>query len=65
MDLLGVSATAVVRRVGINHTPEPRAGKVSSIIVAMISACLLTSLFVVRWLSVRDWRILPWTMWRE
>ncbi|KAK2053067.1 hypothetical protein LY76DRAFT_482173, partial [Colletotrichum caudatum] len=55
----------VVRRAAINHTPEPRAGKVSSIIVAMLSACLLASLFVVRWLSVRDWRILPWTMWRE
>ncbi|KAK1566307.1 uncharacterized protein LY79DRAFT_680877 [Colletotrichum navitas] len=63
MDLLGTSVETVVRRAGINHIPEPRAGKVVSIIVAMMSACLVASLFVVRWLSVRDWRILPWTMW--
>ncbi|EFQ30368.1 uncharacterized protein GLRG_05512 [Colletotrichum graminicola M1.001] len=63
MDLLGTSVETVVRRASINHVPEPRAGKVVSIIVAMMSACLVASLFVVRWLSVRDWRILPWTMW--
>ncbi|KAK2042160.1 hypothetical protein LZ31DRAFT_624395 [Colletotrichum somersetense] len=63
MDFLGTSIETVVRRAAINHTPEPRVGKVISIVVAMLSACLLASLFVVRWLSVRDWRILPWTMW--
>ncbi|KZL64768.1 hypothetical protein CT0861_02017 [Colletotrichum tofieldiae] len=65
MGLSGVTVEAVVRRASINHSPEPLAGKVLSIIVAMISACLLASLFVMRWLSVKDWRILPWTMWRE
>lgn len=36
---------AVMRRLSINHEAEPLAGKVVSIIVAMISACLLASLF--------------------
>ncbi|KZL80136.1 hypothetical protein CI238_05386 [Colletotrichum incanum] len=63
MGLSGAAVEAVVRRASINHSPEPLAGKVVSIIVAMISACLLASLFIMRWLSVKDWRILPWTMW--
>ncbi|KAG7046685.1 hypothetical protein JMJ77_0014910 [Colletotrichum scovillei] len=54
---------AVMRRLSINHEAEPLAGKVVSIIVAMISACLLASLFVMRWTSVKDWKALPWTMW--
>ncbi|KAK2007241.1 hypothetical protein LZ32DRAFT_58446 [Colletotrichum eremochloae] len=63
MGLVEISAGSLVGRAGINHVPEPRAGKVSSIIIAMLSACLVASLFVVRWHSVKDWRILPWTMW--
>ncbi|OHF02070.1 hypothetical protein CORC01_02649 [Colletotrichum orchidophilum] len=57
------SVEAVMRRASINHSPEPLAGKVVSIIVAMLSACLLASLFVMRCLSVKDWKALPWTMW--
>ncbi|KAK6213174.1 hypothetical protein QIS74_09176 [Colletotrichum tabaci] len=63
MELSGAVVAAVARRASINHSPEPLAGKVVSIIVAMISACLLATLFIMRWLSVKDWRILPWTMW--
>lgn len=82
MGLSGIEA--VVRRVSINNSPEPVEGKVVSIIVAMISACLLATLFcqyshaagshsgrlltahaVMRFSSVKDWRILPWTMWRK
>ncbi|WYZ43148.1 hypothetical protein EsH8_VI_000847 [Colletotrichum jinshuiense] len=61
MGLSGIEA--VVRRVSINNSPEPVEGKVVSIIVAMISACLLATLFFMRFSSVKDWRILPWTMW--
>lgn len=45
MELSGAVVAAVARRASINHSPEPLAGKVVSIIVAMISACLIATLF--------------------
>ncbi|KAL0936842.1 uncharacterized protein CTRU02_209058 [Colletotrichum truncatum] len=58
-----LGARDLVARASINHVPQPQAGKVVSIIVALVSACTLASLFALRITTVKDWRILPWTMW--
>ncbi|KAF6788147.1 hypothetical protein CSOJ01_15091 [Colletotrichum sojae] len=45
MILPGAKGLAI--RASINHEPQPLAGKVVSVIVALISACTIASLFVV------------------
>ncbi|GKT50594.1 uncharacterized protein ColSpa_10775 [Colletotrichum spaethianum] len=59
MRLSGTAVEAVVRRASINHLPEPLAGKVVSVIVAMLSACLLASLFIFFSALVINWITSP------
>ncbi|TEA13896.1 hypothetical protein C8034_v003838 [Colletotrichum sidae] len=60
--LEAADAMALVGR-SINNEPQPQAGKVVSVVVAFFSGCTIAALFAMRVSTVKDWRILPYTMW--
>lgn len=48
-------------RTGWYRTPE--GGKAASVLVAILSLCLLSGLLTHKCLKVTDWKTLPWIMW--